>query len=196
MNIKEIALDTKLSKKGAGSAIPKSQMKNAWSWVNPEKDKFHTSKFLPGFRLYFNTVSPERKRVFLADPDNLKMPAAEVVLLKYGKGWISAATQVLDQYQGKGLGLKIYEALIKDFSMILVSDDNQSLGGAGLWNRLAKVPGILVYAFNPRATDDKHKYVQVDSDEDLGRLAADYGDDLYGDKKGAEKSMRLIAIKK
>jgi GNAT superfamily N-acetyltransferase len=196
MNIKEIALDTKLSKKGAASAIPKTQMKNAWSWVNPTKDKFVTSKILPNFRIYFNTVSPERKRVFLVDPTDLKLPAAEVVLLKYGKGWISAATQVLDKYQGQGLGLKLYEALIKDFGMMLISDDNQSWGGAGLWKRLFSVPGILVYAYNPRAKDDKYKYVQVDSQDDAKHLEADYGDDLYGDKKGDQKAMRLIAIKK
>jgi len=202
MNIKEIALDTSLKKSGRNAAIPITQVKNAWSWVTPGKSKYYTSKILPGYHIYFsqNYLSPGIKRVFLADPKDMKLPAVEVVLHKYGKsGWISAATQVMDKYQGSGLGLKLYEALIKDFSLILVSDTIQSLGGAKLWRRLFDSPGITVYAYNPEAKEDKYKYVPVDGFDDLGQLDTLYGDELYGDtKKDVEtnkKVIRLIAIK-
>lgn len=201
MNIKEIAIDTKLQKKGRSAAIPLQQVKNAWSWVTPGKTKYYTSKLLPGFHIYFsqNYLSPGIKRVFLADPKNMELPAVEVVLHKYGKGWISAATQVMDNYQGSGLGLKLYEALIKDFSLILVSDTIQSLGGAKLWRRLFDARGINVYAYNPAAKEDKYKYVPVDDFDDLNQLDTVYGTELYGDTKKDVKVnknvIRLIAIK-
>jgi hypothetical protein len=202
MNIKEIALDTSLKKSGRSAAIPTTQVKNAWSWITPGKTKYHTSKLLPGYHIYFsqNYLSPGIKRVFLADPKDMKLPAVEIVLHKYGnKGWISAATQVMEKYQGSGLGLKLYEALIKDFSLILVSDTIQSLGGAKLWRRLFDVPGIDVYAYNPTAREDKYKYVSVDGFDDLGQLNTVYGPELYGDTKkdveAKKKVIRLVAIK-
>jgi hypothetical protein len=197
MKIKEIRPEPTLKKSGKDTAIPTEYMKNAWSYINPKKDKYLESKFIPGYRIYFQT-EPFRpmKRVFLADPKDLSQPVAQVVLSRYGKGW-TAATQVRPKYQGSGLGLKLYEALIKDFNMILVSDSTQSPGGAYLWKRLFKVPGITVYAYNPLAKKSKDKYIQVDSEEDARELETDYGPELYGDtKKVPEKAViRLIATK-
>jgi hypothetical protein len=72
------------------------------------------------------------------------------------------AIAFLPQYTGLGLAAKWYAWLIKNNQTpVLVSGEKQTRGGQGIWEQLAKMPGIFIYAWNPNTNE----YFSVDQDD-------------------------------
>tara|TARA_R110002074_G_scaffold103776_2_gene223963 strand:+ start:145 stop:1275 length:1131 start_codon:yes stop_codon:yes gene_type:complete len=67
--------------------------------------------------------------------------------------------------QGKGIAPLLYKMAIVDYGHTIVSDYKQSKGSKTLWERLAKMSGVFVYGWNPRAKGDK-EFFQWDPTED------------------------------
>ena len=73
-------------------------------------------------------------------------------------------TQVfmVPELQGKNIAIEMYKMAIKDFGFIIATDETQTKGAESIWRKLAKTPGIDVYAWNT-AKDSFHHW---DPDED------------------------------
>jgi len=73
-------------------------------------------------------------------------------------------TQVfmVPELQGKNIAIEMYKMAIKDFGFIIATDETQTKGAESIWQKLAKTPGIDVYAWNT-AKDSFHHW---DPDED------------------------------
>lgn len=133
--------------------------------------------------------TPGSIQAILFDPSKDDRVVAVVELFKYSRyGYQVNETKVRPAYQGQGIGLKLYKALIKDFDITLASGPIQSLGGAKLWSALYRSPGITVYGHDPRNTENKFFHVDIDAS---GKLDSLYGKDLYRDYS---TSTRLLAV--
>jgi len=84
------------------------------------------------------------------------------------KTYITTIAVVNENYEGRGLVFATYKYLIKK-GFNLVSDDTQSQGGMGIWKKLAKTPGIHVYAVDlNRGKDPQFHAVDPDDITDSG----------------------------
>ncbi len=71
------------------------------------------------------------------------------------------------EIQGLGMGPRLYEFAIKKWKKTIVSDYQQSTGSKMLWAKLAKIPGVFVYAWNPKTDEFFQWDPAADPDEDV-----------------------------
>jgi len=72
--------------------------------------------------------------------------AAKIEMSKERGAWHIDLLQVDSRYKGKNLAIKIYKFLMKKMNITLKAGTSQSAGGRYVWNKLAKTPGVVVYA--------------------------------------------------
>ena len=72
--------------------------------------------------------------------------AAKVEMSKERGAWHVDMLSVDSRYKGNNLAIKIYKFLIKKMDITLKAGTSQSAGGRYVWNKLAKTPGVVVYA--------------------------------------------------
>ena len=72
--------------------------------------------------------------------------AAKIEMSKERGAWHIDMLQVDSRYKGKNLAIKIYKFLMKKMNITLKAGTSQSAGGRYVWNKLAKTPGVVVYA--------------------------------------------------
>ena len=71
---------------------------------------------------------------------------AKVELSKDHRAWHVDLLQVDSRYKGNNLAIKIYRFIMKKMNITLMAGTSQSAGGRYVWNKLAKTPGVVVYA--------------------------------------------------
>ena len=71
---------------------------------------------------------------------------AKVELTKERGGWHVDLLNVDSRYKGNNLAIKIYKFLMRKMDITLKAGTSQSAGGRYVWNKLAKTPGVVVYA--------------------------------------------------
>lgn len=102
--------------------------------------------------------------IFLRDPETDEYIGA-LWLLKRGHNSGDALYSEVafkEEYQGKGLALKVYTYAVTNLGITITSDQEQSKGSKLLWKNLAAMPGVFVYAWDP----DEDEYFQWNPDED------------------------------
>ena len=72
--------------------------------------------------------------------------AAKVELSKERGAWHVDMLSVDSRYKGNNLAVKIYKFLMRKMDITLKAGTSQSAGGRYVWNKLAKTPGVVVYA--------------------------------------------------
>jgi hypothetical protein len=72
--------------------------------------------------------------------------AAKIEMSKERGAWHVDLLQVDSRYKGKNLAIKTYKFLMNKMDITLKAGSNQSAGGRYVWNKLAKAPGVMVYA--------------------------------------------------
>ena len=72
--------------------------------------------------------------------------AAKVDLTKQRSAWHVDMLNVDSRYKGKNLSIKIYKFLMRKMSITMMAGSHQSAGGRAVWNKLARAPGVMVYA--------------------------------------------------
>jgi hypothetical protein len=122
----------------------------------------------PGFKLTSKGIvvlvketTNNARFVYVFLETNLKNPIMQIQMYKQGESWITKMSNVKKAAQGSGIGFRVYELLIKKGNMMLMSDDQQSVGARMLWKRLFKTPGITVFGYDPREKDPDKQYFQV-----------------------------------
>jgi len=63
---------------------------------------------------------------------------AYLTLMRVGTYYSVQSVQVASEYRGKGVAPYFYDIAISDLGLELVSDSVQTLGGAGIWDKLSK----------------------------------------------------------
>jgi hypothetical protein len=81
--------------------------------------------------------------------------------LERGEIYEPSLLSVAHKYRGQNLAPLLYKFLIMKAGLILCSSTQQSPGGRKVWEKLAKIPGIFVYGYNPT---NKNSF-QIDSDD-------------------------------
>jgi hypothetical protein len=132
--------------------------------------------------------------------------AAALELTSFGRNkrsWQVDRVGVANQYQGMNISIKLYEWLIKQKGLILLTGMSQTAGGKSIWERLAYTDGIFIFGYNVL----RNKSFQIDQkdlfNEDIytDDLAQEIEgleqerDDLY-DSKGTDGAARIEADKK
>jgi hypothetical protein len=77
-----------------------------------------------------------------------KKNAGFISLTKFGKAYEINGAVVDKEYLGMGLITKIYAYLILKLNFILWSKESQTIGGRAIWEKLIKVKGINVFAWD------------------------------------------------
>jgi hypothetical protein len=72
--------------------------------------------------------------------------AAKIELSVYRGAWHVDLLNVDSRYKGNNLAVKIYKLLMRKMDITLNAGSCQSAGGRYVWNKLAKTPGVVVYA--------------------------------------------------
>jgi len=72
--------------------------------------------------------------------------AAVVELSKERGAWHVDMLQVDSRYKGKNLAVKLYRFLMRKMAITMKAGSSQSAGGRYVWNKLAKTPGVVIYA--------------------------------------------------
>ncbi len=108
----------------------------------------------------------------------------ELVLILMGffkyKSYKVAEINLAPQYQGKGLGFKLYKFLIQKLNYTMVSDSTQSSGGESIWLKLWKTPGIHVYGMY----QGQHSFLRGHPKTEFFQVEPDEDGILTGDKYG------------
>jgi hypothetical protein len=116
--------------------------------------------------------------LMVVDP-NVKSYVAGVDLTGFGRkarSWQVDRVGVANKYQGMNLSVKIYEWLIKEQNLILLTGMSQTAGGRSIWERLASIPGIFIFGYDI----NKKESFQVDQ-KDL------FNEDVYSDELTKER---------
>ena len=71
---------------------------------------------------------------------------ARVELSKERGAWHVDMLQVDSRYKGQNLAVKLYRFLMRKMSITMKAGSRQSAGGRYVWNKLAKTPGVVIYA--------------------------------------------------
>jgi len=87
-----------------------------------------------------------------------------ISMRKEGGTYVSAYSRLSRKYQGQGLGIQLYQFVIKEMGILLKSDLTQSKGSQSVWRKLASTPGINVYGFRA-VPGKKREYFTVEPDE-------------------------------
>ena len=72
--------------------------------------------------------------------------AARVELSKERGAWHVDMLQVDSRYKGQNLAVKLYRFLMRKMDITMKAGSSQSVGGRYVWNKLAKTPGVVIYA--------------------------------------------------
>ena len=97
-------------------------------------------------------------------------------------------TFIYPKYRGQNIAPQFYAWLLKkNLVQSIISGDEQGKGGKKLWENLAKVPGIMVFAWN------RGKAISLDPD-DLGGEEFIWSDDVNDEWEELEKDEYAIAI--
>jgi len=138
---------------------------------------------ISGFDLYFreepgisNIHSTQMIQIF--DTVNKKI-AGFIELIKLRKSYSIVETAVDTPYLGIGLATTVYAYLIKNKNYTLWSTDAQTKGGKTIWEKLAKIPGILVFAWD----DKKKEAISLDKHDLFGETDLYDTDVEYDEKK-------------
>ena len=95
-------------------------------------------------------------------------------------------------YQGLGLMTKLYAYLIIKKNFVLWTNGGQSKGGRSIWEKLSKVPGVLVYIWNSKTREA----TSIDPNDWNGDVSI-YTDEIEGEIETLEKEdvelYRLLA---
>lgn len=96
---------------------------------------------------------------------NQKKPTVigKIDLRKEGATYVSAYSRLSRKYQGQGLGIQLYQFVIKEMGILLKSDLTQSKGSQSVWRKLASTSGIFVYGFRA-VPGQKREYFHVAPD--------------------------------
>ena len=54
--------------------------------------------------------------------------------------------RVDSRYKGHNLAVKLYRFLMRKMDITMKAGSSQSAGGRYVWNKLAKTPGVVIYA--------------------------------------------------
>ena len=135
----------------------------------------------------------------LWDTINKTVAAYSQLISRIGKVKELHDSAVASKYRGLGLMVKLYSFLILKKNYILWNDSYQTAEGRKLWERLAKAPTILVFAYNTMT----HKATSLDPNDLFGEelLYGDSTSDLdvneYTDEElnDARQNMSLVAMK-
>ena len=156
--------------------------------------KYGKGKFVQdiyGCKLFKTPANSGNVAFYLLDPKNRGIGYFSFSL--EGKAWHPNLSELSKAYQGKGIGLYCYIAIIES-GMMIRSGHMQSIGAQKLWNELSDTPGILVYAVKP-IKGNRFEYSQVEPGA-AGRVLGDFS--LYvGDERNKERNEKELAdIKK
>jgi hypothetical protein len=122
-----------------------------------------TTYTIKGYDIYVASKRGSNHVAFLpVNPDTENTYGALLLSKDPGQKPVTSQIYFAQELQGLGLGPKLYEIAIKDFKFTIVSDDRQTIGGVHVWDKLARMSGITVYAWN--TVEDK--YSQWDPEED------------------------------
>jgi len=143
--------------------------------------------------------------VYLFKLSNLNIPIAYLEFTSNGMGWKVNIASVKESAAGSGLGYKMYVILIKELGKTLISDEIQSKGGAKIWYKLYKTPGITVYGWDPRAPKENRFFQVHDYNQDgildgadrgmYNTFNSEPGDRIEQSDLGKASIRKLIAIK-
>lgn len=141
------------------------------SYWKEQRDKKLLSK-IGSYEIY-NSVEQRSYYFFLYDPIRKRL-AGGVTLYKKGKSFSISLASVDTSYFGLGLMTKLYAFLILKLNYTLISDSSQSRGGRSIWEKLIKVKGINVYAW-----DNKKKVAHsLDKNDPFGGDTEIYNQDV------------------
>ena len=190
-SVKEISLDPGIKKSGLTKANVSDQRLD----LLKSKGLLSAQQTFPADREFGVLVhqASQYQEVFLVERETDRV-AVYLLLYKFGRFAHSVEeVKVRKNYQGRGLGIKLYRYLIKQQGITLISGKQQSPGAARLWSELYRTPGISVYGYNPGARDKKDRYFHVEPDE-VGNIESLAGKDVYGvELSYLERTPRLIA---
>ena len=88
----------------------------------------------------------QRVRTRHGDMETRYRIAAKVELSTERGAWHVDMLNVDSRYKGNNLAIKIYRFIMKKMNITLMAGTSQSAGGRYVWNKLAKTPGVVVYA--------------------------------------------------
>lgn len=170
--LNEITLDPNVDKEGIRSD---AELQADYDFYTKQR---RTTYQIPELPNHIAHVIPTGQGVdvFLLNKESGN-PIAVVVLEKTPVAYKVDHVQVKNEYQRYGIGSTLYKFMILTLGFTLQSDDTQSNAGSKLWAKLARTPGIQVFAYNESA----HKAVSVYYDQETERLNTKDGK-LYGDK--------------
>jgi len=190
-SVKEISLEPSIKKSGLTNA---SVLDNRMYMLR-SRGVLSAQQSFPADREFGILVRQESdyQEVFLVERETDRV-AVYLLLYKFGRFAYSVEeVKVRKNYQGRGLGIKLYKYMIKQQGITLISGKQQSPGGARLWSELYRTSGINVYGYNPGARDKKDRYFHVEPDE-VGNIESLAGKDVYGvELSYLEQTPRLIA---
>jgi hypothetical protein len=112
------------SKKEHGNIIEKryEECLDSWELIDDDGE----------YELYYKKEI-DTYRVFVIDDEIKGYMAAQ----KYQKGYKVLTSRVFQEYQGQGIGYKMYKLLLKNINC-LISDNELTDGSAAIWNKLCK----------------------------------------------------------
>lgn len=96
------------------------------------------------------------------------------VLTPFGRAkraWQVESIGVKGNYQGMNLSVKLYEWIVKQKNLILITGMSQSIGGRSIWERLVNISGIFIFGYDI----DREQSFQIDQ-KDL------FDEDIYSDE--------------
>lgn len=158
------------------------QMKHRWDYTNyTEDDNGNEIKVIlgkiSGYDLY---VRNENRTQMIQIYDVINNGVAGYVeLVRLNNSYSIQETVVNKEYLGLGLATKVYAYLIKNKNYTLWSTDAQTKGGKTIWEKLAKIPGILVFAWD----DKKKEAISLDKNDLFGETDLYDTDVEYDEKK-------------
>jgi len=150
-------------------------------------------------QIYTNDLSYD-EGIFLYD-DKRSLGVGGIVFksekgFNYPKGKIVGVSLINPEYQGKGIGLSLYENIILKMNYTLVSDETHSIGGERVWSKLARNRKIRVYAMDMTIGFDD-KFYEVEP-KDISINSSPYGvyeKTLYRNIKETRRRMDRIRLK-
>ena len=115
-----------------------------------------------GLDIYTDRVEPSFQTIYVYDRARRRVAAsndwttgvgyyeyrvaARLELSRVGSAWGVDLMQIDSRYKGQNLSIRLYRWLLRRLDITLQAGDSQSAGGRWVWNRLARTPGVVVYA--------------------------------------------------
>lgn len=123
-----------------------------------------TGRKIKGYDIYLdNDDAPHVLTYLVKDPSNDGFLGLFQLTL-HGDFYYSQVT-FTPELQGEGIAHNLYAMVVKKDNLTIASDRVQTMGSKKLWEKLSKVPGIFVYAWES-SFDGKNRFFQWDPDLD------------------------------